>query len=214
MTLHVVRHGRTADNAAGRLLGRADPGLDEVGWAQAAALASALTASVGRVDRIVSSPLRRCVETAEAIAAAGHPADAAAVTVEVDERFIELDYGEFDRVGLSAVPSETWAAWQADVHFRPPGGETLFELAERVGVALDEIAERAVDGEVVVVSHVSPIKAAMAWALGVGIETSWRSHVAVASWHRIAVRTPPGGGAVRPSLHAFNDVGHLAALPS
>ncbi len=198
--LHVIRHGRTADNAAGRLLGRADPSLDDLGVQQASAVAGSLTS----VDRIVTSPLRRCVQTAEAIAAAtGAP-------IETDPRWIELDYGEFDRVGLSQVPAETWAAWQADVHFRPPGGETLAELAGRVGESLEALAAEAVDGEIVVVSHVSPIKATIAWALGVGIDISWRSHVAVASMHRVAVRR--AGTDLRPSLHAFNDVSPLADL--
>lgn len=198
--LHVIRHGRTEDNAAGRLLGRADPSLDTLGVQQASAVAAAL----GHIDRIVSSPLRRCVETAEAIAAATGAA------VEIDPRWIELDYGEFDRVGLSQVPVETWRAWQADVHFRPPDGETLAELATRVGAALDELAPDVIDREIVVVSHVSPIKATMAWALGVGIDISWRSHVAVASMHRVAVRR--AGSEIRPSLRAFNDVGPLVGL--
>ena len=198
--LHVIRHGRTEDNAAGRLLGRADPSLDELGARQAAAVAG----SLARVDRIVTSPLRRCVETAEAIAAV------TGASIETDPRWIELDYGEFDRVGLSQVPAETWAAWQADVHFRPPGGETLAELALRVGTALEELTADAVDDEVVVVSHVSPIKATIAWALGVGIDISWRSHVAVASMHRVAVRR--AGAELRPSLHAFNDVSPLTGL--
>ncbi len=198
--LHVVRHGRTADNAAGRLLGRADPDLDDVGRRQAAAVA----ASFDGVDRLISSPLARCRQTAEAIGARF------GLEVEVDDRWIELDYGEFDRMGLSSVPPETWAAWQADPGFRPPGGETLLELADRVGGALHELAPTAVDHDVVVVCHVSPIKAAVAWALGVDIGISWRSHVAQASMHRIAVRA--AGGNVRPSLHAFNDVSPLEGL--
>ncbi|MBT4677856.1 MAG: hypothetical protein HOB67_08430, partial [Acidimicrobiaceae bacterium] len=51
--LFVLRHGRTAANAAGLLLGRLDPDLDELGVRQAAAAAAALST----VDRVVSSPL-------------------------------------------------------------------------------------------------------------------------------------------------------------
>ena len=83
-------------------------------------------------------------------------------------------------------------------------------MADRVHGALDELAHDAVDRSVVVVSHVSPIKATMAWALGVDIGISWRSHVAVASMHRVAVRST--GGGIRPSLHAFNDVSPLEGL--
>ena len=130
--LIVVRHGRTAHNASGLLLGRLDPPLDELGRAQAAALA----AEVGPVDRVISSPLLRTRETAEAF---GHD-------VEIDERWIELDYGEYDGMPLGEVPAEIWARWRADVDFCPPGGETLRQLGVRVCAALDELADRGLGG--------------------------------------------------------------------
>ena len=192
MTLFVVRHGRTEANAGGLLLGRADPVLDDVGRGQAAQIAAAVPDGA----RLVSSPLRRCVETAAAIGGA----------VETDERLLELNYGEFDLRPLAEISAETWARWRADPDFRPPEGETLRELATRVGAALDDLASAAVDGDVVVVTHVSPIKAALAWALGVGVEISWRSFVAQASITKIAV------GDRGPSLHEFNSVAHLRSI--
>jgi broad specificity phosphatase PhoE len=188
----LVRHGRTADNAAGRLLGRADPPLDAAGIAQSRALA-ALAAARPAPVRVVSSPLRRCRDTAAAIA------DAAGVAVEVDERWIELDYGEFDGVALTDLPSETWQAWRSDLAFRPPGGESLAELGARVRAACDDLERAAGAEEVVVVSHVSPIKAAVAWALGVDDTVTWRMYVAPGSVSRISI----AGG--RRSLHGFND---------
>ncbi|HAZ55902.1 MAG TPA: hypothetical protein DCY78_01570, partial [Acidimicrobiaceae bacterium] len=71
--LFVVRHGRTAANASGLLLGRLDPDLDELGVRQATAAAAAL----GSVDRVVSSPLLRTRHTAEAFG----------LEVEVDDRW-------------------------------------------------------------------------------------------------------------------------------
>ncbi|MEM9131105.1 MAG: histidine phosphatase family protein [Actinomycetota bacterium] len=198
MTLYVVRHGRTEANAGGLLLGRADPDLDDVGRDQVVRIADA----VGPVDRVVSSPLARCRQTAEAIAGGGG-VRGDGVEVEVDERLIELDYGEFDLRPLSEIPAEVWAAWRADVDFRPPGGETLVELGARVFAVLDEVSGSATEGDVAVVTHVSPIKASLAWALGVGMETSWRSFVAQASITRIGV-TERG-----PSLRVFNDESHL-----
>lgn len=189
MTLYVVRHGRTEANASGLLLGRADPALDAVGRAQAARIAAALPTG----PRVVSSPLRRCVETAAAIVAAP----------ETDERLVELDYGDLDLRPFSEVPSETWARWRADPDFRPAGGETLTELGGRVAEVLDELAPAAVDDDVVVVTHVSPVKAALAWALGVGIEISWRSFVAQASITRIGINERG------PSLQSFNSEAHL-----
>lgn len=58
-------------------------------------------------------------------------------------------------------------------------------------------------GDIAIFSHVSPIKASVAWALGVGIDISWRSHVAQASVSVIEVSRRG------PSLHAFNRVDHL-----
>lgn len=188
MTLFLVRHGRTAANAGGLLLGRADPPLDDLGREQAAALASLVEAPA----LVVSSPLQRCRETA---AAFGGP-------VSVDERWIELDYGEWDQQPIASIGREDWAAWRADLDFRPPGGETLRELGARVRSACDELADAAADGDVVVVTHVSPLKAAIAWALRVGDELSWRLHVTPASVTRIGVR------ATGPVLLTFNET-HL-----
>lgn len=194
MTLHVVRHGRTDANASGLLLGRADPVLDEVGRQQAAAIADALPAC----SMIVTSPLARCRETAELIVETGRVQE-----LVVDERLIEIDYGALDLTPMRDVPSDLWRAWQSDTGFRPPDGETLEELRARVGQCLDDLWPSAVVDDVVVVTHVSPIKAAVAWALGVSIAISWRCHVAQASITRI------GSGIAGPSLHVFNDTTHL-----
>jgi broad specificity phosphatase PhoE len=194
----LVRHGRTDANARGLLLGRADPMLDDEGRVQAARLAAAL----GPLDapRVVSSPLARCRQTAEAIVAAA----AAPVRVDVDEAWIELDYGVFDGLGATDVPAATWAAWRADVAWSPEGGESLAALGVRVRAACESLVEEARDRDVVVVTHVSPVKAAVAWALGVGDEVAWRMWVAPASISRI------GFAGSSPSLRSFNEVAHLA----
>ncbi len=188
--LIVVRHGRTTANREGRLLGRLDVDLDGVGRRQAAAVAAA----IGPVDRVISSPLARTRQTAEAWG----------VDVEVDDRWIELDYGEFDGVPMRDVDGDVWTRWRADPYFAPPRGESLAALGERVRSACDDLVAAAVDEDVVVVTHVSPIKAAAAWALGVGDEVAWRMYVAPASVMRIGV-TARG-----TTLHAFNIVEHLS----
>ena len=194
----LVRHGRTDANARGLLLGRADPALDDEGRRQAARLAVAL----GPLDgaRVVTSPLARCRQTAQAIVAANAPGAA----VEVDERWIELDYGAFDGLGAGDVPAATWAAWRADVAWTPEGGESLAALGVRVRAACEALAGEARDRDVVVVTHVSPLKAAVAWALGVGDEVAWRMWVGPASISRI------GFTGSSPSLRSFNEVAHLA----
>jgi broad specificity phosphatase PhoE len=190
--LVVVRHGRTAANAARQLLGHLDAPLDSLGRAQAQALAAA----VGPVDRVVSSPLLRTRQTA-----AGFDAP-----VTIDDRLIELDYGTYDGMALADVPVELWSQWRADPHFELPGGESLVALRRRVETALDELVDVARTETVVVVSHVSPIKAAVTWALGVGDEVTWRLFVSPASITRIGLSERG------PVLQSFNEVAHLAEV--
>jgi broad specificity phosphatase PhoE len=209
-SLLFARHGRTEANARGVLLGREDPPLDETGEAQAAALARALCGGrFGQPVAVVSSPLRRTVRTAEHIAAA------AGLAVQVDDRLIELDYGEFEGLPVDGLPQETWLEWHADVHFRPPGGETLAELGARVRECCTEWTEVASHagssaggatsgGNVVLVSHVSPIKAAVSWALDVGEDLAWRAHLDPASITRVLLRSG------RPALGLFNETAHLS----
>ena len=116
--LLLVRHGETPPNRRGLMLGRADPSLTDVGQEQARRLAAALPVP----DLIVSSPLRRARDTA---AAFGRP-------VELDERWIELDYGELDGQPSDAVTAGVLARWRADASFAPPGGESLEALSSRV----------------------------------------------------------------------------------
>lgn len=192
--IHIVRHGRTEHNASGLLLGRLDPPLDELGRAQA----SAMAASFSKVDRLICSPLARTRETAAAFG----------MEPIVDERWIELDYGDYDGRPLGEIRSETWEQWRTDLDFAPPNGESIRELGIRVRSALDDLVAdgSAAERTTVIVTHVSPIKAATCWALGVDDLVAWRLWVAPASITRIG--TTPRGGVV----HSFNEIAHLDGL--
>jgi broad specificity phosphatase PhoE len=198
--LILVRHGQTDPNVRGLLLGRADPPLTQAGYRQACALAAALP----RADRIVSSPLARARHTAAVLAGAA-PGDADAAGVEVDARWIEMDYGELDGCPPTALGEQSWQTWREDPDFVPAGGESLAAVCIRVREACEELAEDAARGNVIVVSHVSPIKAAVTWALGVGVEVAWRMFLGDAAVCRIDT-----SGAV-PLLLAFNDAGPVTA---
>ncbi len=184
--LLLVRHGRTDANAQGLLLGRADPPLSEDGREQAAAL----SAKIPDGARVIASPLLRTRQTAEAF---GRP-------VELDERWIELDYGELDGLPLRDVPPDLWREWRSDPSFAPPGGESLAALGIRVRAACTQLVDEIRERDVVVVSHVSPIKAAIAWALGAGDDLSWRLFVQVASIARI------GADQYGTTLRSFNEL--------
>jgi broad specificity phosphatase PhoE len=196
--LILVRHGQTAVNAEGRLQGRIDAPLTDLGRRQAVAAGAAFDAS--SVRRVVVSPLLRARETAEAF---GLPAS---VPVEVDERWIELDYGEWDGRPLRSMPADAWDTWRRDASFAPPGGESLLALEARVRAACADLSDDAADGDVVVVSHVSPIKTAVAWALDVGPLTQWRMFLDVAAICRITI------GPRGPSLVGYNSTAHLTSV--
>jgi broad specificity phosphatase PhoE len=163
------------------MLGRADPPLTDVGRAQARSLAAALP----RPELVVTSPLQRARDTAAAFG----------VAAEIDERWIELDYGELDGLPASAVAEDLWVRWNTDASFAPPNGESLAALGTRVRSACESLADVAASGVVVVVTHVSPIKAAMAWALDVPQTIAWRMYVEDASVSRIDIA--PAGPVVR-----------------
>jgi broad specificity phosphatase PhoE len=190
----LVRHGQTAANAAGLLLGRGDPPLTDLGRRQAAASATALAG----VARVVTSPLHRARQTAEAFGPR--------VPVEVDERWTELDYGDFEGRPFNEVPSTTWQRWRHDASYTPPGGESLATLGRRVRDACEHLARSDRNGDVAVISHVSPIKAAIAWALGVDDTVAWRMFLDVASISRVAV------GPHGPSMRSYNETHHLSSL--
>ncbi|MDQ3738301.1 MAG: histidine phosphatase family protein [Actinomycetota bacterium] len=179
--LLLVRHGETEPNRQGLLLGRADPPLTARGRSQGAALA----ASLPRPHHVISSPLHRATDTA---AAFGRP-------FETDERWIELDYGDLDGRPAASVSPEVWSRFRADPDFAPAGGESLAALGHRVRSACDDIAGRAGKDVVIIVTHVSPIKAALAWALDAPDTIAWRTFVEDASVSRIDIE--PDGPVVR-----------------
>jgi len=182
--LYIVRHGRTKVNAAGKLLGRSDPELDEIGRKQASDLANRL----GEIDLVISSPLKRTMETASYISS----------TVETDPRWLELDYGTLEGRSIESIDDEVWKKWRSDIHWAPDKGESLGALAIRVSEACEEIAKISKDREVVVVTHVSPVKAALAWVLGLGDGVDWKCHVSPGS--SMAIKIGPYG----PVLQNFN----------
>jgi broad specificity phosphatase PhoE len=207
--LFLVRHGQSEANAAGLLVGRTDSPLTELGHRQATVLGDALASRGSSACRIFTSPLQRAGQTAEAIAVSYRSAlgSTAVPRVDVDGRFVELDYGELDGTLPWEQPPGLWESWRADTGWRPGGGETLDEVRARVTAACEELSAEAARSDVVVVTHLSPIRAAVIWALGGGPEMSWRLSLGVASITRIST-----GGSSGPALVSFNEMAHLAGL--
>ena len=199
-TTVLLRHGETPLSAERRFAGRGDIPLTETGKLQAKAAAQRLAAR-GGVQLIVSSPLQRARVTAEAVAAAtGAP-------VQVDEGWVEADFGEWE--GLSyAEAMERWpaevTAWMNDTSVAPPGGESFATAGRRVLAALDRLLDRSEPGRVVVVSHVTPMKTVLRHALLAPPAALRRMHLDVACM--CEVDWYADGPVVVRSL---NDTGHL-----
>lgn len=137
-TVYLLRHGRTALNAAGSLRGRLDVPLDEVGHGQAEALADLLRAVP--LALIVTSPLIRCRVTAAAVAAAtGTP-------LRDDVRFADRDYGPWAGQPVEAVRDRFGSIEGA------PGIEPVESLRSRVVDAFLKAVD-ASDGPLAIVGH-------------------------------------------------------------
>ena len=191
--LVLVRHGESTLNAEGRLVGRLDPSLTAQGEAQAAAAGRLLAPTI----ELRHSPLTRTTQTAGLLGLDLDPI--------VEDRAIELDYGSLDGERLADVDPELWQRWLTDPTVAPEGGESLADLGRRVEGLLEELfavkgeGARSRDGDVVVVSHVSPIKAAVAWALGADELVAWRLRLSTGSVTRVDM------GPHGPQVVSFNE---------
>ncbi len=149
--LWLVRHGETDWNVEGRWQGQAAfaPPLNAVGRAQTHALAAQLDGQ--SFEALYSSDLLRARETADIIAAR------LGLSVRLEPRLREINQGEWEgKLGSDVerlYPTE-WAARERDpLNARPPGGESVTEVAARVWAAADDMAHAHPAGLIVVVSH-------------------------------------------------------------
>jgi broad specificity phosphatase PhoE len=156
MRLWLARHGETAENAEGRILGRRDPPLSPAGLDQAEALADRLRDK--GLLAVWTSPLQRARRTAEVVARA--------LGLEADtlDGLVESDRGDWEGrlVAELAVESpDLHAAFLAGApHFRFPGGESLAEQRIRTRAALEIVTSGPLPA--MVVAHAGTIRAALA----------------------------------------------------
>jgi ribonuclease H / adenosylcobalamin/alpha-ribazole phosphatase len=199
--LVLLRHGSTAFTVEKRFSGSGtDPGLAERGRREAERAAPAI-AERWSVDVVIASPLRRAVETAAIAAQAlGQP-------VQTHDGFRECDFGAWDGYTFAEIeqrwPAEL-ATWLGSTGVAPPGGESLDAVAERVAAAHDQVLKEHAGQTVLVVSHVTPIKMLVRFALGAPVTALFRMELEPAS-----VTLIDWYGDTMASMRAFNDVSHL-----
>jgi broad specificity phosphatase PhoE/ribonuclease HI len=198
----LVRHGETALTQQGRYSGRGVPELTDEGQAQAMAAAGRVAGLSRDVTAVLTSPLRRCVRTAELIAA-----EVGGVPVTVTEDLIECDFGQWEGLTFGEV-QERWPremqAWLSSTSVAPPGGESFQAVAKRVRGALATIVKSHAGGVVVLVSHVTPIKLILRDALAAGDAFLHRLYLDAAGVSTMDV-WPDGNVAVR----SVNETAHL-----
>jgi probable phosphoglycerate mutase len=203
--LVLVRHGETKLTAQRRYSGRGDVALSAKGLAQAEAIAARLATVLSGGADVVTSPLARCVRTAETIAAA-----LGVARVAVDADLVECDFGEWEGLTFGEV-RQRWPdlldAWLASPDAAPPGGESFRAVAARTRAVVTRLLAERAGGAVVVVSHVTPIKLILRDALAAGDPFLHRLFLDPAGIS-IVDSWADGGIAVR----TVNDTAHVAAL--
>jgi broad specificity phosphatase PhoE len=153
-TIHLVRHGHHA-MLGHRLCGRM-PGvqLDDLGCRQISRCAEMIP---GRPAVIQSSPQRRAQQSASIFAwHFGLPVE---IAPDVDE----LDYGEWTSGSFADLADDPrWNRWNTRRSTsRPPGGESMQALQQRMVQHLEQLRRAQADGAIVIVSHAEPIRAAL-----------------------------------------------------
>ncbi|MEV7161262.1 bifunctional RNase H/acid phosphatase [Streptomyces microflavus] len=202
-TFVLLRHGETLLTPEKRFSGSGgtDPELSAVGRDQAARAALHF-AALGTVQDIVCSPLRRCRETAAAVA------DRLGLDVRIEDGLRETDFGSWEGLTFGEVRErygDDLTAWLADPETAPTGGgESFTEVADRVAAARDRLTARYAGRTVLVVTHVTPIKTLVRLALEAPAQSMFRMELSAASISTVAYY---GDG--NASVRLLNDTSHL-----
>jgi alpha-ribazole phosphatase len=203
VTVILVRHGETAWNRREVFRGRADVELNQRGRAQAQAVAASLKKR--EVAAVYSSPLRRAIETAQAIARPHN------IPVRVEQGFIDFDYGSWQGMQHDEVRRrypKLYQDWIERPHtVRIEGGESLRMVRRRAMNALRNLAEQHPEETVVIVAHRVVNKVILCAVLGLDNSHFWRVRqdtcaLNILEWSRD-----------QWAVQLLNDTCHLKGLP-
>ncbi|OAH12917.1 bifunctional RNase H/acid phosphatase [Streptomyces jeddahensis] len=201
-TLVLLRHGETPLTREKRFSGSggSDPALSDAGRAQADRVAAALAAR-GTIQAVVSSPLRRCRETADIVATR------LGLEVSIEDGLRETDFGAWEGMTFAEVRDrypDDLNAWLASAKAAPTGGESFAAVTRRVAATRDKLITAYRGRTVLLVTHVTPVKTLVRLALGAPPESLFRMELSAASLSAIAYYAD-GNASVR----LLNDTGHL-----
>ncbi|HXG06510.1 MAG TPA: histidine phosphatase family protein [Nitrososphaera sp.] len=174
-----MRHGQAENNVTRTLVGRhIESHLTDQGRMQVIDTAKQLKNIV--IDKIYASPVIRTTETAQIVG------DILGMDYEIDERLYEIELGKLVGMNYEEVTKK-----YGDLFFRfysehDPvldsfGVEPFSSVKQRVKSLLDDVLERHEDDNVLMVTHLDPIKAAIATVLGLNAEALYKWHIRNAS---------------------------------
>jgi probable phosphoglycerate mutase len=200
-TIYFVRHGETILTPTRKFSGTGalDPELTADGLAQAERVA----AEVAKLepDFLISSPLKRARQTADAIART------TGLTVIDDTDWYELSFGSWDGKSIEEVKAETpedYQAWVNSSSHRPGGGESYDEAAVRIDAAMEKVLHLYPGKKVVVVTHNGVIKSAANLAIGGPNDGVFHMDATPCSISSVSLWPSDGLRALR----SFNERGH------
>lgn len=199
----LLRHGATRLTPEKRFsgVGAGDPGLSAEGLAQARRAAGSPLLSRGTFDAVLSSPMTRCRETAQLIAAGLD------LPVRIEAELREMDFGHWEGMTFHEVQDrypDNLREWKRSPDAAPTGStETFAAVLERMGSVARTLTTRYAGGSVIAVTHVTPIKALVAHALGAPPEALFRMELSAACFSRIAYTGEEA------SVKLLNDTSHL-----
>jgi probable phosphoglycerate mutase len=166
-TIYLIRHGETPMTPERRFSGSGtnDPGLSETGLTQAAAVAKVIEDI--KPDVLISSPMKRAQQTAQAIAQSTH------LPIIEDEIWTELSFGHWDGLTNQEVREkfgEEYEVWLSSTAVAPKDGESHNSIAARIEAALSHLVDTYPGKKVVVVTHNMVIRHAVRITIGAPIE--------------------------------------------
>jgi broad specificity phosphatase PhoE len=200
LTIHLVRHGDTAQAADGIFCGDLDPPLTARGREQAELVGKA--ASALKLTALYCSPKLRARQTAEPIARVS------GLTPDVQDGLREIAYGSWEgrkETEIHATEPAAYNAWHDDPGlYSPPGGETAFAIAARALPVIRLVQERHAAGHVMLVSHKATVRILVCALLGIPLQR-FRTHVACPTTSITSFELGPEGAL----LIGAADVHHL-----
>ena len=198
----LMRHGQTEWNKFERFRGKADIELDETGRRQAEAAAERI--GQWKVDAVYSSPLKRAMSTAQAVA------NRLGLTVQTLEGINDMDFGEWEGLAIAEARQKYVALFDLWLYhperLEIPRAETLADVRKRAVAAIDEVAAKHKDQTVALVSHRVVCKVLLCHLLGLDNSHFWQIAQDTTAINLFEVWEG------RPSVMLINDTCHLRSL--